>query len=300
MENFSAEAHEDSIDNLQDTDNQTGVLKLPIGFSIGGKDIMELQVADTGSEAEKIYTKKPKQGKVQTWIGQVIAVSVTEIAGTPVASEFIKSEDKNNIPDLVKQIPFLDAATLLLQIQKECWEEVIPDQRVQCVNCGTNLKVDIELEKLAIPDNGTGKPLHEYVVKLKKPHIIKTGVEILEEYEGYKFNRLKFRTATLGDAITHEGVMKDEVLFWRNLAFDTLLDLYHEDENGEITPVPKGFIVKRGKTLFNKDFDTKKLKEIRSGMQTTQPSMKASYEEECPSCSEMTPLFAQPSYFFQA
>lgn len=278
---------------------KTGKLDLPIGLSIAGKDIVELTIADTGSEAEKIYTKKPKQGKQHTWIGQVIAISVSDINGTPIASEFIKSPDQNIIPDEVKQIPFLDAGSLLIQIQRECWEEVITDQKIRCTNCGTNLTADIELHKIITPVNTSGKAITEYTVKLKKPHVIRTGVEALDEFEGYQFNRLVFRTATLGDAMNHEGVSKDEVQFWRNIAFDTLVDLHLEEDNGEITSVPKSFLARRGKALFTKDLDSKNLKEIRTGMQITQPSTKTYYEDECSECNSMTPFFASVNHFFQ-
>lgn len=300
MENFKEETQEELMDNAQDT-NLEGVLKLPIGFSVDGVGVMQVDIADTGSEAEKIYTKKPKQGKVHTWMGQIIAVSVSNIAGNSIASNYLKQTDKNDIPELVKRIPLLDAGALLIQIQRECWEDVIPDQKINCTNCGARLSVEVELNKIEMPKNSTGKPMLDYVVKLKKPHKIKSnGVELLAEYEGMEFNRMKFRTATLGDALKHEGVSKDEVLFWRDLAFDTLLELYYEDEDGDITPVPTSFISRRGKALWSKDLNTKRLKEIRLGMQTTLPSAKAFYEEKCPECDENTPFFAQIGHFFQA
>ena len=297
MSTHDVENEEDFVKEEQG--NQEGVFNLPIGLTIGGKDILELGIADTGSEAEKIYTKRPKQGKLHTWMGQVISVSVSEIGGVSIASEFIKQVDKNIISEEVKKIPFLDAGSLLVQIQRECWEDTIPEQKIKCTNCGANLTAEIELKKIISPVNVDKKALTEYTIKLKKPHIIKTGIEVLDDYEGYKFNRMVFRTVTLGDAINHEGIAKDEVQFWRNLAFDTLLDLYYEDEKGEILQVPKGFIAKRGKALFQNDLDSKKLKEIRTGMQTTQPSTKTYYEENCPECSEPTPFFASVSHFFQ-
>jgi len=277
---------------------QEGVFKLPIGMEIGGNQILELTIADTGSEAEKMYTKRPKQGKIHSWFGHIIAVSISEINGEPIAENFLKQADQTIVPDLVKKIPFLDAGSLLIQIQRACWEDTIENQKLKCTNCGANLNASIELNKIEVPENLTGKALTEYTVSLRDAHIIKTGIEALDDYEGFKFNRLVFRTATLGDAINHEGVSKDEVQFWRNIAFDTLKDLYFEDADGSITQVPSGFITRRGKALFQNDFGSKKLKEIRSGMQTAQPSTKTYYEESCPECSELTPYFASVSHFF--
>ena len=44
---------------------------LPIGFKHNGKDIKDLAIAETGGEAEKIYTKRPSTSKLHTWFGQV-------------------------------------------------------------------------------------------------------------------------------------------------------------------------------------------------------------------------------------
>ena len=302
MENYEDETLDvaNDLENTEQEESQEGVLHLPIGLKVGGQDILTMEVAETGAEAEKIYTKRPKQGKVSSWMGQVIAVSVSEIGGTPIASEFIKQTDKNIIPELVKQIPFYDAGGLLMQIQRQCWEDVLPNQKVHCTNCGEKLTVDVEIDKIKVPINETGEAITSYVVSLKKPYTIKTGLEPLKDFEGYKINRIRFRVPTLGDAIRHDGVSKDDVLFWRQLAFDTILDVYEEDDNNEITEVPKGFINRIGQALFTKYLTSKQLIEIRRGMQNALPTAKSYYEEECPKCSEMTPFFAQVSSFFQA
>lgn len=275
---------------------------LPIGFKHNGKDVLELPIAETGGEAEKIYTKRPSTTKLHTWFAQVIAVSVESIAGDKISSEFIKQEDKTIIPEAVKNIPFIDAGSLLIQIQRECWEAVIKDQKVTCSNCGSKLDADIDLHKIKVPtqrdEEREEKPIEEFSVKLPKTYEIKGMVKQMEEYEGFKFNRIKFRVATLGDAIKHEGIAKDELQFWRNIAFDTMLGLYYEDEKGTITEVPDGYITKRGKQLFTKDFNTPTLKEIRNGLQRALPSAKFYYEEECPICDTATPFFASVSNFF--
>lgn len=275
---------------------------LPIGFKHNGKDVLELPIAETGGDAEKIYTKKPSTMKLHTWFAQVIAVSVDTIAGDKIASEFIKQENKNDIPEAVKKIPFVDAGTLLIQIQRECWEAVIKDQKVTCANCGSKLDADIDLQRIHIPthkeEEREEKPIEDLVVKLPKTYEIKTGIKQLAEYEGHKFNRIKFRVATLGDAIKHEQIAKDELQFWRNIAFDTMLGLFYEDKDGKITDVPDGYITKRGKQLFTKDFNTPTLKEIRGGLQKGLPSAKFYYEEECPVCDTPTPFFASVTNFF--
>lgn len=273
---------------------------LPIGFKHNGKDITELPIANTGGDAEKIFTKKPSASKLHTWFAQVIAVAVSEINGVTIASEFIKQEDKNKIPAEILLIPFIDAGTLMMQIQRECWEDMMKNQRLTCVNCGEKLDAEIDLKKIAIPINETGKAILDYTVKLTKTYTINTGIDIMAQYEGFKFNRVKFRVATLGDGINHQEVLKDEVTFWRELAFDTIIGLSYIDEAGEETVVPDGYIEKRGKVFFTRDMDSKSLKEIRKGMQETMPSAKYFYEEDCPICSKTTPFFASVSNFFSS
>lgn len=277
---------------------------LPVGFKHNGKDILELPIAETGGDAEKIYTKKPSTLKLHTWFAQVISVSVKSIAGDSIASDFIKQEDKTNIPEAVRKIPFVDAGTLLIQIQRECWEAVIKNQKVTCSHCGSVLDADIDLHKIHIPtpkdEEREEKPIEDLVVKLPKTYEIDSKIEQLVEYDGYKFNRIKFRVATLGDAIKHEQIARDELQFWRNIAFDTMLSLYYEDKSGKIIEVPDGYIAKRGKQLFTKDFNTPTLKEIRGGLQKGLPSAKFYYEEECPVCDTPTPFFASVTNFFSA
>lgn len=281
------------------------VFYLPIGLKIDGKEIVELPIAKTGGEAEKIFTKKPAQSKIHTWFGQVLSASIESINGEKIASEYLRADntDRDEIPALVKKIPFIDCGSLLIQVQRECWEDMITDQKITCTNCGAKLNADIDLNRITIPNNGEGrKPvLEEYVVKLDVPYTIShPKVEQLKEYEGVEFNAIKFRVATLGDAIKREGIVKDQILFWREIAFDTMTDLLFIDEKGNEIPVAEGYITKIGKKLLTDTFTSKTLKKIRAGMQDTLPSAKFYYEEDCPECSQPTPFFATVSNFFSA
>lgn len=274
---------------------------LPIGFTHNGKDILEMPIAETGGEAEKIFTKKPSASNIYTWFGQVLSVAIESVGGDEVSSEYIKSEDKKKIPDVVKNIPFIDAGTLLIQVQRECWEDMISDQEVKCKNCGTKLKADIDLNRIEIPNEEVEerKPIEFFDVKLPMTYTIQKSVEQLDEFNGLKFNHIKFRVATLGDAIKHEMVSKDEVLFWRNIAFDTMVGLFYKNEKtGDVEEVPSRYITLRGKQFFTKDFNSKTLREIRKGLQVSLPSAKFFYEEECPECGENTPFFASVGNFF--
>lgn len=273
--------------------------KLPIGFKYNGDNILEFDIAETGGEAEKIFTKKPSQTGIYTWFGKVLSISAENIGGVSVSEEFKASKDEN-IPDIVKQIPLIDAGSLLIQVQRECWEDKIPEQEIKCRNCGSRLVAEVDLNRIDIPntEDSDREPVEVYEVKLPKTYTIKTDIEQLKEYDGLKFNHLRFRVATLGDAIKHEKVSKDEVLFWRNIAFDTLTGLFYKGDDESIDEVPYRYVTLRGKQLFTKDFNSKTLREIRKGMQTTLPSAKYFYEEECPECNQDTPFFASVGNFF--
>lgn len=274
--------------------------ELPVGLIWEGQAVTKLPIAETGGEAEKIFTKKPASSKLHTWFGQVISCAVTHIGNTPISSEFLKPDyDANIVPDAVKALSFIDVGTLMLQIQRTCWEKTIKDQKLQCVNCGEKLNADIELDKIPVPVNAEDKPITEFSIKLSKTYTINGMVEQMKEYEGQKFNHIKFRVATLGDAIKHQEIARDEILFWRRIAFDTIVGFYYqENDNSPIEEVSEGYLNKRGLKLFNSDFTTSTLKEIRAGLQKTLPSAKFYYEEECPMCNKQTPFFASVTNFF--
>ena len=272
---------------------------LPIGFKHEGKTITELDIADTGAEAEKIYTDKPTPAKLHEWFGKVLAASIHNIGGEVVAKDYLAAPPKDRVvPAIIKKIPFLDVGSLLVQVQRECWEETIEEQKIQCTSCAEKLEADIELNKIDIPKS-TGELLEFFDVKLPNTYTIDAGgVEQLVDYDGLKYNHIKFRTATLADGIKHGKVVKDEITFWKRLAMDTMVSLYFEDEDGSIEEIPDGYIAKKASSLFTKEFGSKTLKAIRKGVQTTQPSARYFYEEECPECGQMTPFFASVSNFF--
>lgn len=274
---------------------------LPIGLMYKDYKIIELPIAPTGGEAEKIYTKKPTATNLYTWFGKVITVSVGTVAGESLADTFIKqADDKKEIPQLVKKIPLLDVGALLIQIQRECWEDVIGNQRVQCVHCGQVHNATIDLNRIEMPntENPDKEVESEYLVDLKRVYTIQSDIEQMAEYNGMKFNKIKFRTPTLEDALKHENVSKDEIIFWQNIAFDCIKGLVYEVEDEEYAEVPSSYIARRGKQLFSKDFNSKTLKAIRLGLQTGQPTAKSFYEEECPNCGKDTPFFASIGSFF--
>ena len=280
---------------------------LPIGINDGESHITELPLAQTGGIAEKIYTKKPLKTKLHTWFGKILAVSIDSIGSTDIAGEFAarKEADQDNIPDLIKKIPFVDVGSLLIQIQRECWDDTLTNQRINCVKCFESYLVTVELNKIDIPKN-TGKQYTEIFVDLPNTHTI-DGDKLpdgVADMGGMEFNTLKFRVPTLGDAIDHEKIAKDEIMFWKKISLACLQGLYLKTKNSEgeevMEEVPSRYIGLRGSLLFDRDFSSKTLKKIRTTLQESLPTAKASYEEECLECGQSTPIFASVTSFFLA
>lgn len=275
------------------------VFKLSIGFVHDGVNITELPMANTGSEAEKVYSEKPKQTGLYDWFCRVVAVSVESIGGVNIASEFIKGGMKE-IPEVIKEIPFLDLGGLIIQIQRACWEDTIKNQKFKCTSCGTTLETDIDLERIEIPH--TSEVIEEMRIKLRQEVTIDTSAFAsaeMEEYNGKKFNQLVFKVAKSRDALRHQAIIKDEVKFWRDMSFDTIKGLELVDDEGNvIDTIGQGYVAKRGKAIFTKDLNSKSLHAVRRGLQVDLPTAKYFYDDTCFECGESTPFFASVGSFF--
>jgi hypothetical protein len=260
-------------------------LLLPVGFKFENFFVTEFDVAETGGEAEKIYTEVPSDTNLYTWFAKVIAISVSNIAGMPIASNIINDISLGkeiSIPDVIYKIPLVDVGSLLLQIQRICWQDVIQDQKILCNFCGKELVADIDLKKIAVPVNA-GEIIEEQVIRLDKTYTISTGIEQLLDYEGKQFNNITVRVPVLSDAIRHQNISSDDLMFWRKIAFDCQKNLFfQETESSERQYVPEGYIGRRGMLFFSKDLHSKTLKIIRNKLQSGLPSAKFYYEGECP------------------
>ena len=272
---------------------------IPNGVDVNGYRVTTASIADVAGRAEEIFTTRPSKTKLYTWFGRVLSVAIGDIGGVPIASEFLKTvESSKTIPALVKKISFIDAGTLLLQVHRECWEDILPEQEITCTKCGSTFIADVDLNRIEIP-----KPLEEPVeaitVKLSKDYSIVKS-DAFSEFQDETFNRITFRVPLLEDAIRNEGLATDEVKFWRRMAFDLLLSIEHESEDGAITQIPKKYMAGRGMMLFNKDLRAVDLRKIRRAMQETIPSALLFYEDACKVCGEDTKYFANVNSFFLA
>lgn len=277
--------------------------RLPIGFNHGGQVVKRIEKAETKASAEEIYTATPDVSDLYSWFGEVIAVSCQSIAGEPVSAPFIESLSKvKKLPSVIGKIPLVDVGSLLLQVQIFCWEDVISEQQIICRFCSKSLVGDIDLKKMleSMPFSEDTAPVTELTVPFGKEFTIRSDIEQLAEFNDVVYNGAIFRVPVLDDAIRHEKIGADEVLFWRDIAFDCLEALVFIDENGTVERVADGYISRRGKQLFTKDWDTKTLKKIRSHLQTKLPSAKFYYEDVCPCPKRRTiAYFTDVTNFFR-
>jgi len=267
--------------------------KLPIGFKYKDTFIKTFTGYEVTGDAEVVFTKKPKPTKVYTWFAEVISVAVKSINNESISDEFLKTK---TIPSIIKKIPLLDAGSLLMQIHRESWEDILYDQQFLCVNCGEKINADIDLNRLEVPTKDLETEF--LTCKLKKSYTLKTkGVDRFADLEGLTFDTLKFRVPTLADAIKNEGRAKDDVLFWRMIAFDCLVDLSSSKDNHVI---PNEYRAGRGSLLFTKDIGARDLKVIRNTLKKELPSVKMYYEDTCPNCGSETPHIANLTNFFSS
>lgn len=274
--------------------------KLTVGVKgTDGTKHKELPIYLGGADVEKIYTEEKSTAGLYSWFARVIAASVGSIGTEQIASKFLAGQENGEpIPNTVLQIPIVDSGNLLLQIQRECWQDIIKDQQTLCKHCGDAIVIpETDLKKIPIPD--ISEDFEEIVVDLGEEYVISAGkVEALKDFDGQKYNRMVFRIPLLNDAIRHEKIASDETLFWRKIAFDCLTSLYlQKGEEKEF--VSEGYISRRSMLIFNKDLHTKSLKKVREALQSQLPSAKMYYEDTCPCPRRKTiPFFVAPSDFF--
>lgn len=270
--------------------------KLPVGLEYAGQRVTRITPAVTRGIAEKVFKENHGSDETHQWFGKVLSVAIAEIAGEAVSAPFIDAykKDKTFIPDAVKAISYLDAGSLLIQIQRYAWEDVIKDRTIVCTHCGQQSIVDVDLKKIEVPEQDGEIPT-EVIIDLGATYETKSEKK---EHQGYKYNRAKLRVVTLGDAIKHDQHHIDETLFWRKVGRDCLIGLFYAEEGtDEIIEVPNAYIFERGTRLLEEDWTSKSLKKFKDGLFEL-PSANFYYEDKCPYCKKKTPFFTSLGSFF--
>lgn len=282
------------------------MLKLPVGLRVEGELVKEARFARTGGPAEEVYTTKPGSTTLYTWFGEVLSVSIEALGRTQIAGPFLKTFDKSRkVSKAVQNISLNDVGTALLQIQRHCWQDILEARQFACQRCGVEITADVDLNKIEVEWNPTSEYL-EVIIHLGETYEVgEQALEGLKDLEGQKFNAIRFRPPLLGDAMRHEKLMVDELLFWRNIAFDCIVGFryYHnvgteEEPREEFEDVLDGYQGVRGQQLFTVDLAAKDLRTIRAGVTNKLPGAKFYYEDTCACGRFQVPFFTRQSDFF--
>lgn len=283
--------------------------ELPVGLVLDGERHRNVELLQTNGVAEQIITKKLPE-KPFTWQGNIISCCVKSIGDIQIGAEVRKKyldDGAVTIPSSVMSLPLSEVNTLLVEIHRRVWMQVIPRQEVLCKYCGKKMIVDIDLERISMDGEGFMKAETNYngfVVKLVKgfnpPKIEKLTDR--EEFAGITdtvFNQMRFRVPTLRDAINNEKYFSDSITFWRRIAMDCLVAIEVADEEGNVTDVlPKEFHTWYGLKIFNEILLGADLKKIRDEVIECLPTLPFAYEDTCPHCAQTTPMVMEASSFF--
>ena len=274
------------------------VINLPVGFEFAGKTVKEIELLPANGVAEKIYTKKLPE-KPYTWQARVISASVKSIADIPIAAkcrqEFLEHGDFT-IPEAVKAMTMADMNTLLVEIHRHLWESVLPEQEFSCKFCTKVISKTVDLFKIDFLEEDkkffeTSPDLTKIVAYLKNGFVI-DGIKELdrEDYVPYlsiAFNKLTYKPPTVKIAIQNERFAEDNVVFWRRIAFDSLLSIQAVEfpdtpEEKLIAELPSDANTFLGTRFYDLYLAGKDLKIIREELSEYLPTLPFYYIDTCP------------------
>jgi hypothetical protein len=284
--------------------------QLAIGIKYSdGSFIKDYSLMRSNGIAERVFTDRPST-KPFTWMGNVLSVACSSIGdfqiGGQVRAEYAKSEQVI-IPQVIKDIPFNDANTMLVEVHRSVWKNLIRNQESLCKYCGRNFVMDIDLNRLDFTDEqklqlAKERDWNELVVDLpygwEFPGLNEADGSQAESYSQYKgvvFDQLTFRLPTLGDAIKNERYYDDNIMFWRRIAWDCLERI---TSTANSTELPTSIKTIYGLKLFNEQFDKEDLEAIRNAIRDEPPTMPGTYRETCPHCKQETPVSMEVGSLF--
>lgn len=277
--------------------------ELPLGLKVNGAHERNIELLTTNGVAEEVFLKKNSE-KPYSWIGNVISIATAKVGDQPVGAsvraEFSKS-GVVTIPHVIKQFPLAEANSMLVEIHRRVWQNIIPRQQIMCKFCAKTLIADIDLNRIALKESDLEKlknpeAIEFIVVDLEDGFKLDAWIkeikkeEVLGDVIGKTMNRLIFRIPTLGDAIKNEKYSTtDNLKFWRHMAFDCLvgMDAIDRDPNSEtfekkITDVPNDKFIWLGMKLFEQYLTQNDLRAVRKGMREEIPTLPFDYTETCP------------------
>lgn len=277
---------------------ESPIFELPVGLNYNGAVHKSVELLVSNGIAEKVFTKKLAD-RPFTWQAQVISVAVRSIGdiniGVAVREEFLSS-GTITIPAAVLALSLADMNTLLVEIHRKCWQDLIPKQDMMCKMCMKQLTTDIDLNKIVLDEKDTaflasGPDLNRIVCYLKTGFKTTDTKELTgsdwEQYVGLTFNKLIYKVPTIKEAISNEKFFDNSIVFWRRIAFDclrTIAAVENPDKKDEKTldELPESAINFLGIRFYDLVLSGMDLKIIRGELMEYLPTLPFMYEEECP------------------
>lgn len=288
--------------------------ELFIGIETQGGVVKDYSLLRSNGVAEKVYTDK-NGSKPYTWMASVIAVSLDRLGGISIGGavrkEYVASGSLD-IPHIVKQLTLADANTLLIEIHRRLWKNLIRNQDTLCKWCGNTMVMDIDLDRIALLPEDVHKLNTDWLTipialtngwVFEAPTIVGSSQKKYEEYDKIEFNQFIFRCPTVEDGIRNEKYEADPIEFWRRIAFDCLISVNSVDAYGSIgTELPREAINIFGRKIFDEILDSSALIKIRETLREDPPSLPFYYLEECANanCRRETPVTMEANGFFSA
>lgn len=280
-----------------------------------GMVVKDYRLLRTNGIAEKVFIDK-NSTKPFSWLANVLSVALDSIGDTriggKVRAEYTSSGGSIEVPNIVKRIPLNDTNTLLVEIHRKVWKNLLREQDCVCKWCGQPMVLDIDLNRIEMREKDLPKlekDWHKIIINLPVGWEF-TGVRVAgtntiryEEYVGETFNQFEFECPLLQHAIANEKYCTDDVEFWRRIAFDCLRGIRSVDADGKlIAEFPMEALGVIGRKLFDEYLYGEDLMEIRRVLREEPPSLPFYYEEECAnaSCRKMTPVTTEANSFFSA
>lgn len=287
--------------------------ELPVGLNVEGKYSKDVELLRSNAIAEEVFTTKLAE-QPYTYIANVISIAVKSIGGVAIAQAVRENYLKDRtvtVPAIVKSLSLADASTLLLEIHRRVWENLLRDQRIMCKGCGKELRTDVDLDKVEMDEhnkellkentefNAISCDL-EYGIDFSA-FIEKRNREDMNHLKGVIFNRVIFRVPTLADAIRNEKYTNKNIDFWRRITVDCIQSIECIKDGKVITEFPQDRLIWLGLDIFNYVIDAKDLKKMRISLIDELPTMPFMYEEICPcDAKKVIPIAMEASSFFSA
>lgn len=289
--------------------------QLNLGVKRGKTRDRDVSLLSGNAVTEEVFTRK-NADKPYTYYGNIFSVGIGSIGKELVGSEVREKYLKNNqveIPPIVRQIPFAECNTVLVEIHRRIWKNSLPKQNIMCIACGKDITCDINLSEIEMRKDDM--QAFENADDLDFLQVdLEDGIDLTELIEKFdkegdkypslrnrKYNRLIFRIPLLDDAINNEKYSMDTVKFYRYMAADCLVAIQEVVDNKIVEEIPNTLFTWIGMKLFDQYMTSTDLGLVRKSFMDDIPQMPFDYKRVCPCpMQKEIPYSMEATSFFSA